>query len=164
MYIYIYTFQLSAASTIKLEHVGICFGPRTSTESPKILSSKSVLISQVLRVVAHLRSRSRNHLFQRIQLLSIANKAVFRPVVWVGKVSYPLESFGSGFLCQEWCFDLSIYLHYTPWSSTKMGGVISKAWQVCGVTQVAGGLGRIFSQERLFIDTSWHPFLQVIDL
>ena len=114
MYIYIYTFQLSAASTIKLEHVGICFGPRTSTESPKILSSKSVLISQVLRVVAHLRSRSRNHLFQRIQLLSIANKAVFRPVVWVGKVSYPLESFGSGFLCQEWCFDLSIYLHYTP--------------------------------------------------
>ena len=41
-------------------------------------------ILQVLRVVAHLRSRSRNHLFQRIQPLSIANKAVFRPVVWVG--------------------------------------------------------------------------------
>ena len=59
-------------------------------------------------------------------------------------------------------------MHYTPWSSTS-GGVISKAWQGCGVTQVAGGLGRywelnMFSQERLFIDTSWHPFLQVIDL
>ena len=85
IYIYIiYTFQLSTVSTIKLEHVGICFGPRTSTERTKSHPNPSGIL-QVLRVVAHLRSRSRNHLFQRIQLLSIANKAVFRPVVWVGR-------------------------------------------------------------------------------